>query len=278
MTSVKNHVQKLVNANKGIITLVPFGPVYHYYPVCTDHADFVDTFTQFMAPGDDFHHGIANKILWSLHGNYSIPLTPSTAAQPLNSNDKNGFLAIRFETPSSWLHDDIESESTNVPPYEVQRDYFHRRLRDSKHGSHGLQTAYISASEAIFTRFVKDSQGEFGSERKKLVFLRGQDFLSDKKGEISDGSQRPSEKEEFENTMARDLTDYLVMLRAQYFLGISESEISWAVATKRRVKSKTGSCGMRKSWTGWLWGSAMLDEWSDLMGDKKDAREDRMWP
>ena len=100
VTSVKNHVQKLVDASKGIITLVPFGPVYHYYPVCTDRADFVDTFGHFMAHGDDLHHEMASEILWALHRNYSIPLTPSTAAQPENSNDKNGFLAIRFETPS----------------------------------------------------------------------------------------------------------------------------------------------------------------------------------
>lgn len=274
MTSVKNHVQKLVNANKGIITLVPFGPVYHYYPVCTDHADFVDSFSQFMPTGGHLHHAMANKILWSLHSNYSIPLTPSTAAQPTNSNDKNGFLAIRIETPSSWLSDDIEGEApSNVPRYEIQRDYFHKRLRDSKHGSHGLKTVYISASEGIFTKFVEDSQREFGSERGKITFLRGQDFLSDEEGEWWGSSQRPSK-----NMVAGDLTDYLVMVRAQYFLGISQSEISWAVATKRRVKSKTGSCGMRKSWTGWLWGSAMWDEWSDLMGDRKDGREDRMWP
>ena len=125
---------------------------------------------------------------------------------------------------------------------------------------------------------MKDSQREFGSEPGKISFLRGQDFFSDQEGEWWGGSQRPSEEEQLENMMTRDLVDYLVMIRAQYFLGISESEISWAVATKRRVKSKAGSCGMRKSWTGWLWGSAMCDEWSDLMGDKKDGREDGMWP
>ena len=275
---MKNYVQKLVKANRGTLTLVPFGPVFHYYPVCTDHADFADKFSQFMNRGSNLHHEMANKILWGLYGNYSIPLTPSTAAQPSNSNDKNGFLAIRFETPSSWLHDHAESEPTDVPPYKVQRNYFHKRLRDSKHGSHGLKAAYISASEAVFARFVKDSQREFGFERGGITFLRGQDFLSDKKTEWPISSQKPSEKEQFENPITRDLVDYLVMLRAQYFIGISESEVSWNVATKRRVKSKTGSCGMRKPWTRWLWGSAMWDEWSDLMGDKKDAREDKMWP
>lgn len=75
------------------------------------------------------------------------------------------------------------------------------------------------------------------------------------------------------------LVDYLVLLRSSYFMGMAESSFAWAIAVKRRVTSKTGSCGFRKGlYSGYLWNAALWDEFSNVMGPHPFGWEINMWP
>jgi hypothetical protein len=75
------------------------------------------------------------------------------------------------------------------------------------------------------------------------------------------------------------LVDYLVLLRSSFFMGMAESSFAWAVAVRRRVTSEHGTCGVRTGlWSGYLWGSALRDEFSDVMGPHPFGWEINMWP
>ena len=136
-------------------------------------------------------------------------------------------------------------------------------MRSRKGGGMGAKVVFVSAEESIFRKFEKDVVGLGYTVLRAEVLLAG----SGEEGRLKELDKA-----------TRGTLDYLVMLRAQYFLGIAESEVSWAVAMKRRVKSQGGSCGWRKPWTATVWESAMSDEFSDLKGDKNYDEEGKMWP
>jgi hypothetical protein len=62
-------------------------------------------------------------------------------------------------------------------------------------------------------------------------------------------------------------------------MGMADSSFAWTIAINRRKTSKSGTCGWRKSsWKSHLWGTALRDEFSDLMGNHGFGWESRMWP
>ena len=74
--------------------------------------------------------------------------------------------------------------------------------------------------------------------------------------------------------------DYLVLLRASGYLGMSDSNFSWAVAVARRAAGKRGTCGSRYDGEITLEkGIAFRDELSIIIGKpSKYQFSTRSWP
>lgn len=240
----------------GATTLVPFGPVTSYYPVCHDGAPFADTFGRILPFSPDVLRLTASAI-WTLRNSFSMPLSPNIVVSPALPKSPS-FLGVHLRTSADILPD--------WPEYETQRDYYFKQMRDPKHGSYNLPLIYLASGN-------KSSIAQFTAETAALTppvrVVTKEDLLL------------PDELEDLK-AMTWDqqaLVDYLILLRSSYFLGMAESSFSWLVATRRRVKSVSGSCGVRRGlWTGYLWGSALWDEFSDLWGAHPYGFEINLWP
>jgi len=241
----------------GHITVVPFGPVTSYYPVCHDGAAFSDSFGRIL-PFAPAVLRLAASALWTLRANFSMALEPTRVVSPVLPNSPS-FLGVHLRTSADILPD--------WPAYEVQRDYYFKRMRDAKHGAHGLPLIYLaSGNRSSIEQFTSEAATQF---TPSIAVLTKHDLLL------------PDELEELRQMTwdQQALVDYLILLRSSYFLGMAESSFSWLVATRRRVYSVHGSCGVRRGlWMGYLWGSALWDEFSDLWGGHPYGFEINLWP
>ncbi len=261
---VGNYVHSLADANMGAYLLIPFGPASNYYPVCNDDTGFVDTFGGILPFARPLIE-LASSALWSLRQNFSIPLEPGMVEHgPPKPDDKSGFLGVDLDTFTTEILEQKEAELLEV------RDYYLHRMMASRHGSYNLRLIYASTQEegsiAKFEKRIAGSSDSFGEKRPHAIAA----------SDLLDGEElaRWNELDE----QGKVVVDYLVLLRAQYFLGTGNSSLSWMTAIKRRAQSLSGSCGWHKPWTRWLWNSALWDEYSDVMGKGRHAEEDTSWP
>jgi len=237
-------------------TLVPFGPVTSYYPICHDGAPFADTFGRIL-PFAPAVLRLAASALWTLHSNFSMALEPNRVVAAVRPSSPS-FLGVHLRTSADILPD--------WPEYEVQRNYYFKRMCDPRHGAHGLPLIYLASGN---TTSIAQFTAEAAALGPPVRVVIKQDLLL------------PEELAEL-GAMTWDqqaLVDYLILLRSSYFLGMAESSFSWLVATRRRVLSAHGTCGIRRGlWTGYLWGSALWDEYSDLWGGHPYGFEINLWP
>jgi hypothetical protein len=75
------------------------------------------------------------------------------------------------------------------------------------------------------------------------------------------------------------LVDFLVLSRSGYFMGMADSSFAWTIAVVRRKTTDSGTCGFSAGfWKSKIWGTALRDEFSDLIGNHGYGWEDHMWP
>jgi hypothetical protein len=237
------------------IILIPFGKVDSYYPVCRDGAPFADAFGRLL-PFRPSAVRLAAAALWTLYSEHAIPIDPTIAtSHPLPQNP--GFLGIHLRTSADAL--------PHWPKYEQQKDYYLQRMQDTKHGAHNLPLIYLASGNV-------SSSSLFSAEIRKISSAP---IVT--KASLLSGADR----EELENMTwdQQALVEYLILLRASYFLGMGESSFSWLVAVRRRIESRAGTCGWRTGlWTGYLKGAAIQDEFSDVLGGHPYGWEINMWP
>jgi hypothetical protein len=266
VTSVRGFVADLHRATpKGDVTLIPFGVVTSYYPVCTDPSPFVVSFGKLLVSLLNIRRLTASA-LWALHSNHTLtidPRLPAAATPP--RQPESGYLGIHLRTSNDVF--------ASWPQFAEQQAYYLRRMADPTHGAHGFRTLYVASGNATSVALFADAARAARPDAPVRVLTKTDLFA-------------PAEREEVAG-MTWDqaaLLDLALLTRAGFFLGMGDSSFSWQVAHRRKVALKlrnggAGVCGVRKGvWTGYVYGCAVCDALSDVLGTHPFGFETNMWP
>lgn len=271
VTSVRNHVWKLADTNMGAITLIPFGPVTSYYPICNDDAKFANAFGSLLPFSRPLLH-LASAALWTMQETNRLHLEPevvSTDTSDANKDDHSTwsqFWGIHLPTYDDDLINELD--------YGRKRKQYFSRMKSMKSvqiligGHKGSLPVYLASEKQTGpAMFAEGSASVFG---QPLYVMTKESLLE--KDDLEELAKLSWDQQA--------VVDYLVLLRSRYFLGTAESSFSWAVGVKRRSRSSKGSCGGQGWWwaKGWFGGSAMRDELSEVVGRQQWGQERCLWP
>lgn len=222
-------------------------------PICHDSIGFADTFGNLIPFRHDVHR-LAATIIYELYSSYRLDITPSVTTTLPSANT---FLGIHLRTANDILPEWLK--------YTDQASYFLSHI-DSSDFITSLPVIYVASGNAT-------SIADFSIEADSLIqpktILTKHDLLSG--DDLAKLTSLTWDQQA--------LVDLLVLSRSGFFMGMADSTFAWTIALDRRKTSREGSCGIRKSnWKSHLWGTALRDEFSDLMGNHAYGWEERMWP
>lgn len=249
----------------GAITLIPFGPVEAYYPICTDEPDFANAFGTILPFAKPLLE-LASEALWTLRANHSMKLEPGVVSvESTEKDDKSQFWGVHLPT----YDDDLMVELD----YGAKRTHYFKRMQSMQAqqvltGSAPTPILIYLATETQTgpNMFIDGSSAIFGQE---LTVLTKETLLD---------APNLEEVAKLDWDQSQ-VIDYLVLLRSHYFLGAAESSFSWAVSVKRRSRSAGGSCGGGSWWwTNWWRGTALSDELSEVAGREVGEQRTCLWP
>ncbi|KAH7410646.1 hypothetical protein BKA64DRAFT_638309 [Cadophora sp. MPI-SDFR-AT-0126] len=251
--SCREHIKE-IRAPPGQISLIPLENLWRHFPICHDPVGFADTFGNLIPLREDVHR-LAATALYSLYSRYDVPLDPSTATtQPF----ANTFIGIHLRTAndilSYWLG------------YDDQASYYIQRIKASEYLS-SLPVMYIASGNATSVTDFALEQEDSLVQPKHVITKH--DLLSG-----SDAAELAALTWD-----QQALVDYLILSRSGFFMGMADSSFAWTIAVNRRKVTEAGTCGFPKGWwKGKVLGTALRDEFSDLLGKHGYGWEDKMWP
>lgn len=250
--SAKPRVQE-IRAPPGEISLIAFERVWRYYPICHDPVGFADTFGNLIPFREDVHR-LAATIIYELSSRFHLAFDPDTSTT-LPFADT--FIGIHLRTASDVLDYWIT--------YDDQANYYLGRIESSDFLS-SLPIIYIASGNS-------SSVSDFGTKTRTLPhpprIVTKNDLLS------------AADLKELESLTwdQQALVDFLVLSRSAYFMGMADSSFAWTIAVARRKTTDVGTCRFPAGfWKSKVWGTALRDEFSDLIGNHGYGWEDHMWP
>ncbi|KAH7346260.1 hypothetical protein BKA65DRAFT_477475 [Rhexocercosporidium sp. MPI-PUGE-AT-0058] len=251
--SCREHIKE-IRAPAGEITLVPLENLWRHFPICHDPVGFADTFGNLIPLREDVHR-LAATALYELYSRYDVQIDPVTATTGIFADT---FIGIHLRTAndilSYWLG------------YDDQADYYIERIRASEYLT-SLPLMYIASGNATsVTDFSKEQEDQLVQPKHVIT-----------KHDLLSGAEEAELASLTWDQQA--LVDYLILTRSGYFMGMADSSFAWTIAVNRRVSTSAGTCGFPKGW--WkskLMGTALRDDFSDLLGKHGYGWEDKMWP
>ncbi|KAL2069416.1 hypothetical protein VTL71DRAFT_14095 [Oculimacula yallundae] len=251
--SCREHIKE-IRAPPGQISLIPLENLWRHYPICHDPVGFADTFGNLLPLRQDVHR-LAATALYKLYSRYDVQIDPSAAT---TGRFANSFIGIHLRTAndilSYWLG------------YDDQAAYYLQQISASPYLT-DLPVMYIASGNATSISDFSALQEDTLVQPKHVITKH--DLLSgDNAAELA--------------ALTWDqqaLVDYLILTRSGYFMGMGDSSFAWTIAINRRKQTSGGTCAFPKGW--WkskLLGSALRDDFSDLLGKHGYGWEDKMWP
>ncbi|CZT43304.1 uncharacterized protein RSE6_03316 [Rhynchosporium secalis] len=225
-----------------------------YFPICHDSVGFADAFGNLLPLRRDIHR-LAATALYRLHTIYGVQIDPSVATTSVFADS---FIGIHLRTAkdilSYWLG------------YEDQASYYIQRINASPYLT-SLPIVFVASGNATsisdFSALQEDSLVQPKHVLTKHDLLSGDDAV-ELAGLTWD---------------QQALIDYLILSRSGFFMGMADSSFAWTIAVTRRKETSAGTCAFPKGW--WkskLLGTAIRDDYSDLLGKHGYGWEDKMWP
>ncbi|CZS94915.1 uncharacterized protein RAG0_04728 [Rhynchosporium agropyri] len=251
--SCRDHIKE-IRAPPGQISLVPLGNLWRHFPICHDSVGFADAFGNLLPLRRDIHR-LAATALYRLHTIYGVQIDPSVATTSVFADS---FIGIHLRTAkdilSYWLG------------YEDQASYYIQRINASPYLT-SLPIVFVASGNATsisdFSALQEDSLAQPKHVLTKHDLLSGDDAV-ELAGLTWD---------------QQALIDYLILSRSGFFMGMADSSFAWTIAVTRRKETSAGTCAFPKGW--WkskLLGTALRDDYSDLLGKHGYGWEDKMWP
>ncbi|KAI9746383.1 MAG: hypothetical protein M1818_000096 [Claussenomyces sp. TS43310] len=266
--SIMDHPELQKNrAPAGEHTVVELLITLAYFPVCHDSVAFVNSFGQLLPFRQDVEH-LAAKTLWALRTRYNLPIEP---AQPISTG---AYLGVHLRT-------DADAVRMGWPSYADNAARFLDLAATT-----ALPVMYVASGDAdAVAALARDAAARFDPPLPVVTKLDLLDSLSPASASAS-ASAVPRDGPPGDDDLARlralswdqqALVDFLVLLRASYLGGMTESSFSWNLAVRRRVRSTRGSCGTPPHWR--LPNNTVFqDEFTNLLGGHPSDWEAHMWP